>query len=269
MVSKGAEQRLEELYAQGLDYARQERWDEAGAVWQELQDRAPGYKDVENRLTTARHLARISSLWQEAQGCLEQGKFAVCVDRADELRRLDANYRRNEVKALRQQALKRLQAQAVRLLEREDFESSMNLLTDLRVRAPNYAGLDELEAQVKTGLRERDQLGRLDDLYQQAVKKIQQRDFALALQIWETIQRQGGEDYDDPRDVEARAKDGLCTNLYSQALGALAQRNPRQALALWRQVIEIDPHYPDSQGCARQAGEVINQCAGMYRQVQE
>jgi hypothetical protein len=269
MASKGAAGQLEELYAQGLDYERQERWDEASAVWQELQDRAPGYKDVENRLTTARHLARISSLWQETQDCLEQEKFAACVDRTDELRRLDANYKRNEVKALRKQALERLHAQAVRLLEREEFESSKGILADLRVRAPNYAGLDELEAQVKTGLRERNQLGRLDDLYRQAVEKIRQRDFALALRLWETIQKQGGADYDDPRDVEARAKEGLCTNLYSQALGALAQRNPRQAQALWRQVIELDPHYPDSQGCARQAGEVINQCAGMYRQVQE
>jgi tetratricopeptide (TPR) repeat protein len=269
MALKDIEPQLDELYAQGVDHARREQWDEALAVWQELQRRAPGYKDVETRLTTAQHMAGILATWQEAQDSLEQGEFAACVDRADELRRLDANYKRDEVRALRQQALKRMHAQAVRLLEREDLEPSLKLLADLRVRSPNYAGLDELEAQVKNGLRERDQLGKLEDLYQQAVVQLGRRDYALALQLWETIQSQGGPDYDDPRDVEARAKDGLCASLYSQTLSTLAQRNPRQALALWRQVIEIDPHYPDSQDCAKQAGEMINQCTSMYRQVQE
>jgi tetratricopeptide (TPR) repeat protein len=112
--------------------------------------------------------------------------------------------------------------------------------------------------------------GELDGLYAQAVAQLGQRNFAEALQLWETIQQsQGDLDYADAQNVEARAKEGLCANLYSQALGALVQRKPRQALALWAQVLEIDPHYPDSQEVKRQAQEGISQCEEWYAQARE
>jgi tetratricopeptide (TPR) repeat protein len=110
----------------------------------------------------------------------------------------------------------------------------------------------------------------LSSFYEQAVVQLGQRNFAEALQLWETIQQSKGDlNYADTQNVEARAKEGLCADLYSQALGALVQRKPRQALALWAQVLKIDPHYPDSQEVKRQVQEGISQCEEWYAQARE
>jgi hypothetical protein len=99
---------------------------------------------------------------------------------------------------------------------------------------------------------------KLDGLYSRAVEQLNRRAYADALELWQAIQHQKGDlDYADPRDVEVRARDGHCMNLYNQAVGALAQKDPHQALDLWRQVREVDPNYPDGQRVEERAQAMI------------
>jgi tRNA A-37 threonylcarbamoyl transferase component Bud32/tetratricopeptide (TPR) repeat protein len=256
------ERYLHEFYTQGVEQIRQEQWEDAVATFRELRQEAPGYEDVETRLVTARHLARLSSLLREAKAFLEQGNFAACVDKLSEAQRLDATYKQDEVTQLRQEALNRLHERANRLLREKKFEESLVALAELRERSPDYPDVypdvDELEAQAHEGIRVRDLRVKLDGLYGQAVQQLNRRAYAEALELWQAIQQQKGDlDYADPRDVEVRARDGLCMNLYNQAVGALAQKDHRQALDLWHQVRGVDPTYPDGQRVEERAQAMI------------
>ncbi len=252
------QQRLRALYTQGVEQMGQAQWEEAIATFQELRVEAPGYEDVETRLAMARHMGRMSSFLREARDSLDQGSFAACVDKLDELQRVDANYKQDEVAGLRQEALNRLHERAKRLIQEKKFKESLAALAELRKRSPDYSGVEELETQAQEGIRIRDLREKLDGLYQQAVEHLNKKDHAEALELWQTIQQQKEDlDYPDPRDVESRARDGLCTNLYNQALVVLAQKDPHQALELWHQVHDVDPHYSDSQRVEERAQEAI------------
>ncbi|RLC55217.1 MAG: hypothetical protein DRI80_18140, partial [Chloroflexota bacterium] len=257
------QQRLHTLYTQGVEQMSQEQWEKAIATFQTLRQEAPGYEDVETRLTMARHLERLSSFLQEARGFLEQGDFAACVDKLGELQRVDANYKRDEVDGLRREALNRLHERAKHLIQEGKFEESLDALAELQERSrssEDYPDVKELEAQAREGIRRRELRAELDELYRRAVERLEQRGYAQALELWQTIQRQKGSlDYPDPRDVAARAREGLCASLVNQALVALAQKDPRRALELWDRIREVDPRYHDSLRIEQQARAMIEQ----------
>jgi outer membrane protein assembly factor BamD (BamD/ComL family) len=256
------QRRLRELYTRGVEQMGQERWEEAVATFETLQQEAPGYEDIDTRLVTARHLARLFSLLTQARTFLQREGFAACVDKLGELQGVSATYKRDEVSRLRQEALNRLHERADRLLREKKFEESQVALAELRERSSDYPDVypdvDELEARAQEGIRVRDLRVKLDGLYSQAVQQLNQRAYGEALGLWRAIQRQKGDlDYADPRDVEVRARDGFCMDLYNQALGALAQKDPRRALDLWHQVRGVDPAYPDDQRVEGRAHAMI------------
>jgi hypothetical protein len=252
------QQQLRALYSQGSEQMARERWEEALTTFQALGQQAPDYEDVETRLTIARHMARMSSLVQEAKILLEQEAFAACVDELEDLKQIDSDYKQDEVARLRQEALDRLHGQARRLLQEKRFEQSLAALAELRQRSSDYPDVDELETQNRTGIRTRDLQAELDYLYIQAAENLNQRSYAEALRLWQEIsQRRGNLDYPDPREVESRARDGLCMDLYSQALGALAQKAPRRVVDLVHQLRNVDPGYPDSQRVEEQAWAML------------
>jgi hypothetical protein len=242
------QQRLRELYNQSLDQLGQEQWEDAIAILEVLQREASGYEDTEARLAMSRHMARMSSLLHEARDFMEQDAFASCVDKVYELQGIDADYRRDEATQLRQQALNRLHDRAKYLIQEKRFEESLVALTELQERSPDYQGVEELKIQAREGIRVRESRSKLDGLYQEAVEHLNKRAYSEGYGLWQEINLQeDGVDYPDPRDVETRARDGLCMSLYTQALGALLQQDPHQTLDLWQQIHRLDPDYPDSQ----------------------
>ena len=259
------QQRLRALYTRGVGQMGQERWEEAIDTFRELQEESPDYEDVEARLVMVRHLGRLSSLMKEARTCLEQAAFTACMDKLDELERLDTGYKRDDVARLRQEALNRLYERARALLGEDRYEESLASLAELGELAPDYPGIEELESQAREGIRVRDLRAELDRLYRQAEEHLNQRAYARALTTWGTIEQQRGElEFLDRAGVENRAREGLCMTLYSQALGALAQGVPERALKLWHRVRELDPHYPDSEGV-----EQRTRTMGLYNQAVE
>jgi len=239
---------LQELYAKGVELSRQEKWEDAIAAFQQLKQEAPDHEDVENQLAIARHMARMSSFLREAGIQLQEKAFAACIDELDKLQRVDASYEQDDVSQMRQSALDGLHHRVSLSIQEKRFEEGLVALAELRERSTDYQDLDEWEKRAREGIRVRDLKSELDRMYQQALDALDQRDYADALKNWQEIQQRGVDlDYPDPRDVENRAKDGLCMSLYNQALGALAQKDPHQALELWRQVREVDAGYPDTQ----------------------
>jgi hypothetical protein len=240
--------RLHTLYTQSVDLMGHRQWKEAIATLKKLQQEAPDYEDIETRLAMARYMARMSSLLREAMALLEQEAFTASMDNLLELQRVDADYKRDEVVRLQKEVLNRMGERAKRLVGEGEFKKSLTILAELRELSPDYPGLEELQAQAQEGIRIKDLRAELDGLYRRAVEHLNQRDYQTAFELWQEIQRRRGDlDYPDPRDVEIRTRDGLCTDIYNQALVALGQEDPNQALDSWRQVREVDPHYPDNQ----------------------
>jgi len=256
------QRRLREIYTCGIDQMGHEQWKEAIVAFQKLQKEAPGYADVGARLVTCRHLARLTSHLREARDLLDQEAFTACKDKLDELQRIDAEYKQDEVTGLHQEVLNRLHGRVESLLIEGRFEDGLAALAELRSLSPDYPGLGELEKQAREGIRIRDLRAELDDLHRQAEGYLDQHSYAEAFKLWQEIQKRKGDlDYPDTRNIERRTRDSLCISLYGQALVALDQGEPQQALKLWDQVHEVDSSYPDNQRVEQRARamELYNQ----------
>lgn len=208
----------------------------------------------------ARHLDRLTVMWQHASDLYDEREFARCIDKLDELHRADPDYQEQKVKKLRQQAIELLVERANRTLAAGDYSDCLTAVKSLREREITHQDLDSLESRARTGMNTVALHTRLNKQYEEAISYLDNREFHLALAKWEAIeQRRGDLPFADKLAVQKRAKEGICTDLYNQAMAALTQNKPEQALALWSQVEAADAQFPDSQGVVAAAFTMIEQ----------
>ena len=201
----------------------------------------------------ARHLDRLSILWQSAQDLFDDRKYDACLDKLDELRRADPDHKQQQVKHLRQDAQNRLYGRAVKQFQADKLAQSASAIETLRRHAPDYPGLEQLEVQIKQGLVIQATQDRLKRLYEEAVKLLDGHQYQQALSKWETIQQEPGSfEFPDDWQVEKRAKQGIAGNLYTEALAALGQGDANRVMALWQQARDYDPEFPDRQNLIAQ-----------------
>lgn len=208
----------------------------------------------------ARHLDRLTVMWQHARDLYDEREFARCLDKLDELCRADPDYQEQKARQLRQQAIEQLVERANRTLAAGEFSESLTAVKSLRERDITPPELDEIEAQARAGLDTLALKTRLNKLYEEALVHLDNREYQLALAKWEAIEkRRGNLTFPDKLAVVKRANEGICANLYSQAIAALAQKNPEQTLASWAQIAATDSNFPDSQGVVNTAQAMIQQ----------
>ena len=202
----------------------------------------------------ARHLDRLSVLWQGAQDLYDDRRYGDCLVKLDELKRADTDYKQEQVANLRHEAQNRLYGRAVKFFQAGKLAESAKAANELRRYTPEYPGLDQLETQISQGVDLQKTHDRLNQLYEDAVKNLDNHQYQQALQKWEAIQQEPGSfEFPDKWQIEKRARKGLANNLYTEALAVLGQGQAARALALWREVQAYDPNFPDRQQLVAQA----------------
>lgn len=234
---------LRQLYNWGVDQSRKEEWADALQIFEELNEKQPGYEDVNLRLSTVLHFHELSSLLEKAKTHLQEHQFAACIDTLDEITRKNKNYKPADIAYLRQDAVEKLFRHSQTLVKEQNFEDTLVALNNLRQRKVSYPGLDELDNTAREGLRKQKLYEDLNRLYQRAVAELEQEAYLDALKTWSLLQ-QKQEDiaYPDPNAVASRSKGGL----YNAAFVALKEGNHEQALALLQQIRDFDPDYKDT-----------------------
>ena len=210
----------------------------------------------------ARHLDRLMVMWQQARDLYDEREYDRCIDKLEELYRADPDYQEQKAKQLRQQAIDQLLERANRTLAAGDFSESLTAVKSLNEREVNLPELETIEIQARKGLDTLALQTRLNKLYEEALVHLDNREYQSALAKWEAIeQRREDVNFQDKLAVEKRANEGICTHLYNQAIGALAQKNPEQTLSFWAQISATNSNFPDSQGVVASAQTMIQQQA--------
>lgn len=208
----------------------------------------------------ARHLDRLTVMWQQVRDLYDEREFARCLDKLDELHRADPDYQEQKARQLRQQTIEQLVERANRALAAGDFSESLTAVKSLRERKVSHPKLDDMEAKARAGLDTLALQTRLNKLYEEALVHLDNREYQLALAKWDVIEKRHGDlTFPDKLAVVKRANEGICANLYSQAIAALAQKNPEQTIASWAQIAATDSNFPDSQGVVNAAQTMIQQ----------
>lgn len=206
----------------------------------------------------ARYLDRLAILWQQATDFFERHRYDDCIEKLDELKQIDPNFQRIKIDELRQSAVDRLYERAARRYQEGNYQESRMILQALRQLAPDEPDLDQLARKIQHGLENQALLTKLDSLYEEATTLVDSRAFSQALSKWESIQRQRGDiAYADHLEVEKRANQGICDNTYNQAVAALSNDKPDEALRLWQEITAVLPTYEDSQQLVTTAASMI------------
>jgi outer membrane protein assembly factor BamD (BamD/ComL family)/uncharacterized protein YraI len=245
---------LRQLYNQGMEFSRQEKWGDALQTFQQLDREKPGYEDVQDRLFMARHVYELSTLLGQARTALEQRDFTLCLDTLAKITDKNPDFKSADVAHTRQEALDKLYRQGQRMIEQENYAEALTAVTLLRERQPDYSGLDKLAADAQTGLEQQQLRAELDQSYAQAGQQLNEKKYSDVLQIWALIQeRKGDLEYADSQFVVQRAKDAI----YSEARAALEGGHANRALEHWYKLRSYDETYPDDQHIEERAQQKL------------
>ena len=158
------EARLGELYRAGAGALANRDWGEAARRLAELVGQAPQYRDAPVLLEQARRQDALADLQQEARMLAAAGKWRPILKVFDRIRAIDAAYgdpdgllaaarKQIEVEE-RDQAVARLYAEAVRLLDEAKWEEASARLRDVQRLHPNYQATGGLLERAQRALAE-------------------------------------------------------------------------------------------------------------------
>jgi len=250
---------LVQILEKALSKSPDQRFQTAKEMASALQTAALQLQSPTEMLAT-RHLDRLALLWQHARDLYSEREFSRCLDKLNELHRLNPDFQEHQVNKLQQQAVERLVERANYTLVLGDFSESLTAVKSLRERNIEHPKLASLESQARAGLDTVALQTRFNKLYAEALTHLDNREYQSALAKWEAIeQRQSDLIFPDKLAVVKRATEGICANLYAQAITALAHKNPEQAMAFWAQIAATDSNFPDSQGMVSAAQAMIQQ----------
>ena len=195
-----------------------------------------------------RYLDQLSTLHQQAIDLFNASRYAFCIDKLDELVRVDPDFQRDGVNGLRQKSINKLFELASRLHQDGDYTESLKVLETFHQHSPDEPKIKQLDQQIRTGLGNQALIAKLDSQYKEAAALLEAHTYDQALAKWGIIQRQRGDvPFEDSLDIERRAIEGICSLLYDQSLMALTKNNPEQALQYWHKLIAYNPSFMDTQ----------------------
>jgi serine/threonine protein kinase len=238
-------QYLLHLYDLSVEQTQTEDWASALQTLEELYREAPQYADVEARLTMIRYIARLSGMYETAQELLQAGEYADCIGQLDELTHMNDEYKADHVAKLRNQAADSLYRRAAQFLEGGQFERALADLDSLEAHT-DLADSHQIRIRAEEGLAARKLRAELDGMYDRAAEHLDLRQYTACLDLLTEIYSIDP-GYPDHRYLKRQAREGKCSLLYTEALGALVKRRYLEAEALWGQIRDLDPAYPDPQ----------------------
>jgi formylglycine-generating enzyme required for sulfatase activity len=176
-----AEQRrlaeLDDLYGQAVGAMDAGQWAQARALLAQIQEREPGYREVERLLDQAeaeleqakadrQRREQIASLYEEAQSLARTRQWQPALAKMDEIQALDAEFAdpegigarareqvaEEEAEAQRQNELAALYAEAVRLLKADQYEEALQKWDEVQAIDPHYRDRKKVQATARKKL---------------------------------------------------------------------------------------------------------------------
>lgn len=248
---------LRTLYLRGKEHYSKEEWKEAVDIFTTLQNRNPHYEDVANQLTVTNILLELEELRQEAIGEQKAGSYAKAISLLDTIIQRSSTYKTAEISVQRQQLIEALETKSSKLLEKEEFDSALTTLSQLKQYQPDR-DVTEMETLAKEGQERKKIISDLNQQYQNAETLLNEHKYSEVLQTWQKIQETAISHtipFFDNRNIVNQAKQGV----YTQATTAVLNDQPQQALTRWNHLIEFDPDYPDTANVRDRAIAQLNQ----------
>jgi tetratricopeptide (TPR) repeat protein len=270
-IDKELDQRLEQLFTEGLAAFWVEDWDKACRSFQAIVEARSDYPDAAARLEEAQRQRRLNALYVQAQQAQEAQHWPEAIAALEALTTEASDFKGAAVmlrSAKAQKQLADLYAEARRLAQAKQWQAVVNVFAQITALQPDYADPDGLLLAAQKEAAELKRQAELNDLYRRAVREMDARHWPEAQRLLMQVQQaQAG--FRETDRLVARAEAEIAreqtehqrqeqiATLYEQAVGLLRARQWRQALAKMQEVQQLDPQFADPEGIAAKAqGEI-------------
>ena len=265
------EQRLEQLYTDGLSAFWLEEWEKACRSFQAIVDARPDYQDAAPRLEEAQRQWRLNALYDQAQAAVEAEAWQGALSALEELAAEAADFK--DVAALlettkKHKQLADLYAQAHYLYQARRWQAVVNVFAQIATIEPDYPDPENLLPTAEQELAELKRQAELSDLYSRAVREMDAGHWQGARQLFVRVQEMEPGFRQTERllaRVEAkiahqeakRQQQEQIATLYEQAQGLAHTGQWQQALSKIQEIQGLDPDFSDPEGIAARAQEEI------------
>jgi tetratricopeptide (TPR) repeat protein len=239
-------ERLQELYVRGDELLRQESWGDAVAVFTELINIDPGYRDAWEKLDEARKksekyedrrrkLQYYELLYIAGKGHLRKGEWQAAVNRFANIVDSGEVYKDTEAlleKAEKQLKLETLHAEAVRAIEGEKWEEAIEALGAIDSIDPTYR---DCPAQLEY-VRARH---RLQSLYEQALGHMREEEWTLAIEKLKEVAQEDPAYPDAADKLEQAQEQKQIADIFTAGVGSFEIGRWLQAIDRFTEVIRL------------------------------
>jgi tetratricopeptide (TPR) repeat protein len=266
-IDKELEQRLEQLFTEGLAAFWIEDWDKACRSFQTIVETRPNYADAAARLEEAKRQRRFNGLYGQAQQAQEAQQWPEAIAALETLT-AEAGDFKGAAGLLRsakaQKQLADLYAEARRLSQAKQWQAVVNVFVQITTLQVDYPDPDGLLLAAQKEVAELKRQAELNDLYSRAVREMDARHWPEAQRLLLQVQ-QAQPDYRETDRLLARAAAEIAqeqaeqqrqeqiATLYEQAASLARAKQWRQASAKMQDVQQLDPQFADPEGIAAQA----------------
>jgi outer membrane protein assembly factor BamD (BamD/ComL family) len=253
------EQRVDQLYTEGLAALWVEDWDKAYHRFQAILREKPDHVQAVAKLEQTKRQKHLHALYTQALDAQRNEDWQQMVDVLEKLTGEVSNYKdalRLLNTARKKNQLSHLYDEARTLHRARQWQAVLKVFAEIAAIDPNYPDPDELLSSAEREVAELRRLAELNNLYAQAVREMDAGEFYEARRLLEQVQNsQTGfleterllrkVENEIGRIEELNRRNVYVSTLYEQAHGLVRSKKWRKALDKIEEIQQVDPEFDD------------------------
>ena len=277
------EQRLDQLYNEGLSAFWLEEWDKAVRCLEALVELRGEYRDAVNKLELSRRNKRLLALYNQAVAAGEAGEWSQAMARLEELISIAPDYKDAAArleKARGARELNNLYQEARQLSQAAKWQAVVNVFTKINKLQPDHPDPEGLLATARLKVAESERRQKMDNLHRRALQEMNASNWESARELLVELERmekgyQGADRLLAKCEATMAAQQAMkaraerIASLYDQAKVLFNTRQWTQARQKMGEIRELEPGFEDPEGIdAKAQAEIEGQQAEAQRQLE-
>ncbi len=285
---KELENKLKQLYTEGLAAFYTEDWDKACQRFQSILSEQPAHQSATEKLEEAKQQRVLTRLYEQATIAIRSKDWETSIQHLEELSQKAAGYKDTAnllQNARTEKQLGELYSEAKALHTGQQWKAVVKVFEQIRIIEPNYPDHEDLLPSAEKKVAELKRLAELNDQYSHALHEMATGNWYEARRLLETVHKAEigfletenllkKTENEIAKEEDKRKQNDQINTLYEQAHGLLRSKKWRKALDKVEEILKLDKQFDDTEKIAEQAqkelereeqeAELQNKLAALY-----
>jgi tetratricopeptide (TPR) repeat protein len=227
-------QEFEPLYSQGVKYMEHEEWQKALDIFLGLVERAPDFRDVEEKRAEVERQIKLADLYRQGMERLAQRDWQGAIGFFMQVIRIDADHRDVSAQlkeASRQQMLEIVYNEGLSHFRRGRWSRAREKFDEVLAKAPGYQEADQY-------LKEAKEQEQLAEWYGEAQEHLRRQNWQQAIECLQRVARLNPDYKDASKKLDTAREERTLEELYRDGMRYFGQRSWQDAKGSFAKILE-------------------------------